>query len=304
MALQGMLTLVYLPSLLWIITSIYSNADVKAVALRIPGSGNLGVSAFILSSHRILPSASSLSPTLVASPLLVSTSFNSQHLSLHEFPLNASKKKKGVDRSRSKKGGLDDVDSDAEATAVSEADLDALFAALRAKLKDCEEHLRNKISRLTLHRATPSLVESLTVELPGESKEKQLQYASRIMSKGPYELHVVPLSPNYLDAIFVSLSTKLVDYKVTMQPDRISVVIPSMTDAMIQQARSIVKETQQEVKARIRTARQDLLKKLKAMRKGLSDDMYFRQEKELDSAVKLSEQSVDNVANKALRNLG
>ncbi|EDO05485.1 Ribosome recycling factor family protein [Babesia bovis T2Bo] len=215
--------------------------------------------------------------------------------------LLASKKNKVNDHSRNKRAVSDDDD---DPTAVSEAELDSLYVNLKSRLKEAEEHLRYKISRLTLHRATPSLVDSLTVELPGEKKEKQLQYVARIISKGPYELQVLPLDIHHLDAVFVSLSTKLVDYKVSMQPDRISVVIPSMTELMIQQARSVVKETHNEVKTRVRTIRLDFAKKLKGMRKGLSDDMYFRQEKELDSIVKQSERVVDQIANGALKSLG
>ncbi|ORM40458.1 uncharacterized protein BXIN_1951 [Babesia sp. Xinjiang] len=221
------------------------------------------------------------------------------------YTLAASKKKRGHEHSRSRKYSSDDeLDTDITPTAVSEADLDVVFSVLRKKLHENEEFLRSKISRLTLHRATPSLVESLTVELPNEKKEKQLQYAARIMTAGNYELHVLPLSPEHLDAIFVALSTKLVDYKVIMMQDRVSVVIPSMTEVMIRQARTVVKETLHEVRSRIRVARQDALKKLKSLHKGLSDDMFYRQQKEVDTTVKQSENRVEKVANDALRSLG
>ncbi|GIX65702.1 ribosome recycling factor [Babesia caballi] len=211
-------------------------------------------------------------------------------------PMGAGGKKKGRRRE-----DRDDSDEDGgEPGAVSQAELEAVFATLRGKIKDAEEFLGAKISRLALHRATPSMLESLTVELPGESREKRLQHVGRIMSKGPYELHVVPFAPGHLDAVFVGLSTKLVDYKVTMLPDRVSVVVPSMTEAMVRQARAVVKETQNEVKAQVRTARQATLKKLKRMHEGLSDDMYYRQQKEVDAEVKKGEQRLDQVANDAL----
>ncbi|GBE62234.1 ribosome recycling factor, putative [Babesia ovata] len=218
--------------------------------------------------------------------------------------LDASRKKKSKSQGRIGRGGEDGGSDDDEEFVVSEADLEAVFAGLRSKLKESEQFLSNKISRLALHRATPSLIESLTVELPGESKEKQLQYVAQIMSKGPYELHVVPLSPGHLDSIFVCLSTKLVDYKVSMMPDRVSVVVPSMTEAMVRQARSVVKETLNEVKTQIRLTRQAVIKKLKHMHQALSDDMFFRQQKEVDAVVKQSEKRVDDIANDTLRGLG
>ncbi|CDR97696.1 -Ribosome-recycling factor [Babesia bigemina] len=219
--------------------------------------------------------------------------------------LDASRKKKNRSQGRTGKGGSDgrSDDDEVEEFFVSEADLEAVFAGLRSKLKESEQFLSNKISRLALHRATPSLIESLTVELPGDSKEKQLQYVAQIMSKGPYELHVVPLSAVHLDAIFVSLSTKLVDYKVSMMADRVSVVVPSMTEAMVRQARSVVKETLNEVKTQIRLTRQAVIKKLKHLHQAMSDDMFFRQQKEVDAVVKQSEKRVDEVANEALRGL-
>ncbi|KAK1939491.1 hypothetical protein X943_000500 [Babesia divergens] len=219
--------------------------------------------------------------------------------------LHASKKSK--DRRRKGKNSADDEsefeDNDTPEGGVSEADLEAVFTSLGEKLKESEEFLRNKIGRLALHRATPSLLESITVELPGEAKEKQLQYVARIMSRGNYELHVVPIVSGNLDAIFCSLSTKLVDYKVTMMSDRVSVVIPSMTDTMVSHARTIVKETLNEVKSQIRITRQNTLKKLKKMHDRLSDDMFFRQQKEVDKVVKESEKSVDKIANDTLQSL-
>ncbi|KAK1441815.1 hypothetical protein BgAZ_501470 [Babesia gibsoni] len=219
--------------------------------------------------------------------------------------IHASKRKRN-DRGRKglKKGEEEsDEEEDELEPGVSEEDLEEVFSAFRDKLKESEDFLTEKIGRLALHRATPSLIESITVELPGEKNEKQLQYVARIMSKGNYELHVVPLVPENLDAVFVSLSTKMIDYKVSMMQDRVSVVIPSMTEVMVRQARTIVKDTSNEVKVQMRVARQNAIKKLKKMHQRLSDDMFFRQQKQLDEILKKAEQNIDKISSNALSNL-
>ncbi|BAM40417.1 uncharacterized protein TOT_020000674 [Theileria orientalis strain Shintoku] len=224
---------------------------------------------------------------------------NTCSILFHNVPLNIAKHN-GFTLFGSKKKGSSSLVDD-EDTAVSHDVLDRLQSDCKTKLKSIEDGLKFELSKISVHRAAPSLIDHENIER--ESGDSQLRHIASIVTRGNFELIVNPYKKADLTDIFTSLSTSLAGYKVKLLESYVSVTIPELGSDMRKKSQENVKRLLNSGLDQIRLTRQNSMKTLKNLESGLSQDMLFSQKKQIEGQIKSSTSNVEKMCNDKLSSL-
>ena len=144
--------------------------------------------------------------------------------------------------------------------------------------------LKEDLKSIRTGRATPSLVENLTVETYGGSTHLRLMELSTITTEGPTALSIVPFDPSVLSDIEKSILKSPLGLSPIVQGSRIVLKIPALSTEQRDKFIKIAAEKVEAKKNQIRNYRDDVRKSLKTSfeKKEVTEDEKFRQEKEID----------------------
>lgn len=147
------------------------------------------------------------------------------------------------------------------------------------------ESLKEDLKSIRTGRASPSLVENLTVETyGGESKLRLLELAT-IMTDGPSALSISPYDPSVLQDIEKAILKSPLGLTPSTQGSKIIIRIPSLNTEQREKYIKVVGEKVEEKKVTIRNHRDDARRTIKTAfeKKEMSEDEKYRLEKEIDT---------------------
>lgn len=147
------------------------------------------------------------------------------------------------------------------------------------------EHFRHELSLLRTGRATPALVEGLQVEYYG-ARTPLIQLAS-ISTPDAKSIIIQPWDQAAIKDIEKALQQSSLGINPVNEGKLLRVVIPPLTEERRNELIKLIGKHSEDARVRIRTAREDVLKKLTTEKTdgSISEDEYFRKQKDLQREV-------------------
>lgn len=146
-------------------------------------------------------------------------------------------------------------------------------------------HLKEQLAGLQTNRANASFVEDISITAYGATMH--LQEIATITVPEPQLLIIQPWDKTLLKDIEHALRTSKLQLNPVVDSTVIRISFPSLTEEKRQALVKIMNELCEEARITIRKKREEILKALKVKEKNgeISEDDYFRQEKEIQSLV-------------------
>lgn len=158
------------------------------------------------------------------------------------------------------------------------------------------EHLKNELGNLRTNRATPTLVENIKVD--AYDTPTPINQVASITAPEPKCLVIQPWDRNLLQAVAKAIEESSLDLNPQVDKDVVRINLPALTEEKRTELVKIMKEKAEDARITVRRLREDTLKKAKQQEKNkeLSEDDYFKQEKEVQEKVDQAIKDIDELA--------
>lgn len=144
--------------------------------------------------------------------------------------------------------------------------------------------LKEDLKSIRTGRASPSLVENLTVETYGGQSKLRLLELATIMTEGASSISISPYDPSIIQDIEKAILKSPLGLTPSTQGAKIIIRIPSLNTEQREKYIKVVREKVEEKKVTIRNQRDNSRKTIKNAfeNKEMSEDEKYRLEKEID----------------------
>lgn len=150
---------------------------------------------------------------------------------------------------------------------------------------DAVQHLKGELNSIRTGRATPSLVESLTVDYYGA--KTPLQQLAAIAAPDPRSLLIQPWDKNSTKDIEKAIQASPLGLNPVNEGNAIRLPIPSLTEERRKELVKIVHQKVEGTKVSIRNIREEMWRTIKEQKKQgrFSEDEMFLHQKELQKMI-------------------
>jgi len=144
--------------------------------------------------------------------------------------------------------------------------------------------LKEDLKSIRTGRASPSLVENLTVETYGGQSKLRLLELATIMTEGASTISISPYDPSVTQDIEKAILKSPLGLTPSTQGVKIIIRIPSLNTEQREKYIKVVKEKVEEKKVTVRNHRDNSRRTIKNAfeNKEMSEDEKYRLEKEID----------------------
>ncbi|MCL4364197.1 ribosome-recycling factor [Patescibacteria group bacterium] len=145
--------------------------------------------------------------------------------------------------------------------------------------------LKEDLKTIRTGRATPSLIESVTVDTYGGSTKLKLMELSTITTDGPTSLIVSPFDPSTIQDIEKSILKSPLGLSPIVQGSKIIIKIPPLSTEQREKFVKTAASKIEEKKNQIRNLRDEVRKSIKTSfeKKEIGEDEKFRLEKDINN---------------------
>jgi len=155
------------------------------------------------------------------------------------------------------------------------------FAATKEEFKKVEEWLRNEYAGLHTGRATPLVLDSISIETYG--MYQPIKNVASISVEDPKTLRVVPWDKSHVKEIEKAVQAANIGLSVATDDQGLRVIFPMLTTENRQKLVKVLKDKLEDGRISVRKVRESALDELKAA--GLPEDDAFRAKEELQKLV-------------------
>lgn len=154
----------------------------------------------------------------------------------------------------------------------------------KTKSQKVIEILKEDLKTIRTGRATPSLVENLTIDAYGGTTKLKLLELATITTEGPTALSIAPFDPSTLTDIEKAILKSPLGLSPAVQGPRILLKIPALSTEQREKFIKLAVEKIEDKKNQIRSLRDDARKTIKNSfeKKETTEDEKYRLEKEID----------------------
>ena len=163
----------------------------------------------------------------------------------------------------------------------------------KERMEKAVAHSRTEFATIRSGRASPTLVEKLTVEAYGV--EMRVQEMASISVPEARQLLITPHDPSNLESVEKAIRTSDLGLSPSSDGRTLRLNFPPLTEERRKDLVRIVRKMAEEGRISIRNIRRDVRKELEAAEKDnqLTNDELARAEKDLDRMTQSSEATVD-----------
>lgn len=162
------------------------------------------------------------------------------------------------------------------------------FSNFKTELKKVEEFLGKEYRELNIGRASPMVLDSITVESYGSYVP--LKNVASVSIEDPKTLRIAPWDKTQIKAIEKAISGANLGLSVAVDDLGMRVIFPQLTTESRQTLVKVLKEKLEESRITVRRERENVLKAMEGA--GMTEDEMFNAKEEL--------QKIINEANSAL----
>lgn len=153
------------------------------------------------------------------------------------------------------------------------------------QFNDVLQNIREEMHSLHANRPTPALVENVSVN--AYNSAMRLQELASISTPEPQLLLIQPWDSSLVKAIETALRENERKFDPVVDGHAIRISFPPLTEEKRKELVKLMNEKVESARVAIRKVREDILKNIKEQEKNgeISEDDYFRQEKEVQQVV-------------------
>jgi len=156
---------------------------------------------------------------------------------------------------------------------------------LDQKLKAAVESLRTEFQTIRSGRPSPRMVEDIKVEVYGQ--QMPIKALGSISVVPPREIQISLWDKEVVGAVAKAIEASSLNVPANTDGNLIRINLPSLTDERKKEFEKVVRKITEEMRIRVRGARDEANKEIKRMEadKELSEDMAFKQKEEVQKLV-------------------
>ncbi len=173
--------------------------------------------------------------------------------------------------------------------------MDPQLSALQAGLQKTIDHLKSECAKLQTGRASPALVENVSVEAYGQMQP--LKAVAGVAIQDAKTIVVQPWDKSIIGSVEKALIKADLGTMPTNEGSQIRIVLPPMTEERRKNLVKIVKELAEEAKIAARQHRQEFHTNLKKVT-GRSEDEHRTFEEAVQKAVDGANREIEELAKK------
>lgn len=170
-----------------------------------------------------------------------------------------------------------------------------------SKLKAALDNLKNEFQTIRSGRPSPRMAEDIKVEIYGQ--QLPVKALGSISVVPPREINITLWDISGVAAVAKAVEDAL---KVTASTDGalIRINLPSLTDERKKEFEKLVRKIAEESRIRVRGAREEANKEIKAEEAGgLSEDMAFKRKEEVQKAVDATNKEIESSLESKIREI-
>eukprot|EP00418_Pyrodinium_bahamense_P073625 CAMPEP_0179100518 /NCGR_PEP_ID=MMETSP0796-20121207/46428_1 /TAXON_ID=73915 /ORGANISM="Pyrodinium bahamense, Strain pbaha01" /LENGTH=314 /DNA_ID=CAMNT_0020798345 /DNA_START=29 /DNA_END=973 /DNA_ORIENTATION=+ len=183
-----------------------------------------------------------------------------------------------------KGGGGGGAAEEGGAEGAPEVDTEALMKDYQGKMQNTLDMLRQNLSGIRAGRATPALLEGVTVE--AYESQVSIKEVGTITATDTTTLQITCFDETVVPAVEKAIMVAALGYSVQSNGPTLKVGIPPLTKEKRTEYAKLVKDFTEKSKVAVRNVRQAALKKVKGLSKSLSEDVVKSLQSEVESMVK------------------
>lgn len=159
------------------------------------------------------------------------------------------------------------------------------FSNFKAELKKVEEFLSKEYSQLNIGRASPMILDGVSVEQYGA--RVPLKNVASVSIEDPKTLRIAPWDKSQIKDIEKSINAANLGLSLATDDQGIRVIFPQLTTESRQTLVKVLKEKLEEARITVRREREALWKDVEAKEKDgkLTEDEKFRAKEELQKII-------------------
>jgi ribosome recycling factor len=158
----------------------------------------------------------------------------------------------------------------------------------------CIDALKEDLSRIHTGRATPELVEGLSIEAYGT--QSPLKNLSNISAADARSIVVQPWDKSILEAVVKAVQASNLGFMASIEGEIVRVKIPDLTQERRMEFVKAMKERVEEARIAVRKVRQDMRENIEETEKaGMSKDEADRMRDEIEKIVKAANEKIEEL---------
>lgn len=166
------------------------------------------------------------------------------------------------------------------------------------KLKEVTAFLTGELSKIRSNRASPALVEDISVEYFGN--KTPIKGIASISSLDARTLVIEPWDKSALEPIAKAIANGSVGAQPIVDGKTVRISLPQLTQERRQELTKLVSQKLEEAKIRARRVRDDAVKSANQEK---SEDIKFRKKDEIEKAMKENNQALEDLKSKKEKEL-
>ncbi len=168
------------------------------------------------------------------------------------------------------------------------------LAKFQSSVDKCLEHVVEDLSQIHTGRATPELVEGITVEAYGT--QSPIKSLANINAADSRSLVIQPWDKSLLDSISKAISSSSLGFQASTEGEIVRVRIPDLTAERRQEFVKVMKEKIEDGRISVRNVRQIAMKEIdEAVVGGVSKDIADRNRAEVEKIVKSANEKIEEM---------
>ena len=166
------------------------------------------------------------------------------------------------------------------------------FSNFKAELKKVEEFLAKEYNQLNIGRASPMILDGVSVESYGSYLP--LKNVASVSIEDPKTLRIAPWDKNQIKDIERAIIAANLGLSVAVDDTGIRVIFPQLTTETRQKLVKVLKEKLEDSRITVRRERENVLKEIDA----LTEDEKFRGKEELQKIINETNESLEAIFEK------
>lgn len=168
------------------------------------------------------------------------------------------------------------------------------LSKFQSSIDRCIEHVVEDLSQIHTGRATPELVEGVTVEAYGT--QSPIKSVGSINAADSRSLVIQPWDKTLLDTIAKAISSSSLGFQASVEGEMVRVRIPDLTAERRQEFVKVMKEKIEDGRISVRNVRQTAMKEIdEAVSGGVSKDVADRNRSEIEKIVKGANEKIEEL---------
>lgn len=179
--------------------------------------------------------------------------------------------------------------------------MEQILKELESNISKSIEFFKKEISVLRTSQANPALIENILIDSYGQ--KMPLKQVASLSVSGINTLIIQPWDKNLIESIAKSPNFLKLGYNPIVDQSFIKIIIPPLTQERRKELIKLLHQKAENLKIAIRMHRENILKDLKKIERGISEDEKFKIKNQIQKIIDDSNKKIKEIIEKKEKEL-